>query len=302
MQVVCPKCKSRFNLPSGTKPGARLRCSVCMTVFSLPSEESSDYARQPSLSSGTLPPLGASDVPQSALPQLEEKKTHHPFLWFLVIVLVLGIAGYAAWETSTDFRSAIIGLKNRIVSEKTPAKSGQQVEKSSLQSEPSLAVPSQPMENATTPISVQGVKYQDRASVQPADVKKDNEVTPSQSVENGLYRLEKVRQYFVDNDKIGRILVIEGQVTAQRPFLASAVRVEAMIIGEDKKPLEKMEQKLGVKLSLFQLQTMDKEELENAVQLGQDIDVKKQYFSFMIIFCNPAKAVSEFTVKAIKNK
>ena len=70
MQVVCPKCKSRFNLPSGTKPGARLRCSVCMTVFSLPSEESSDYARKLSLSSETLPPLGASDVPQSALPQL----------------------------------------------------------------------------------------------------------------------------------------------------------------------------------------------------------------------------------------
>ena len=113
MQVVCPKCKSRFNLPSGTKPGARLRCSVCMTVFSLPSEESSDYARQPSLSSETLPPLGASDVPQSVLPPLDEKKTHHPILWFLVVVLFLGIAGYAAWEISDDFRGAVINLKNK---------------------------------------------------------------------------------------------------------------------------------------------------------------------------------------------
>ena len=302
MQVVCPKCKSRFNLPSGTKPGARLRCSVCMTVFSLPSEENSDYDRQSALSSGTLPPLGASDVPQSALPQLEEKKSHHPFLWFLVIVLALGIAGYAAWKTSTDFRSAVIGLKNKIVSEETPAKSGQQVEKSSLQSESSLAVSSQPMENATTPVPVQGAKYQECASVQPADVKKDNEVTLSQSVGNGLYRLEKVRQYFVDNYKIGRILVIEGQVTALQPFLASAVRVEAMIIGEDKKPMEKMQQKVGGKLSLFQLQTMGKEELENALHLEQDTDAKKQCFPFIFLFYNPKKTVNEFAVEILNDR
>lgn len=302
MQVVCPKCKSRFNLPAGTKPGARLRCSVCMTVFSLPSEESSDYARQLSLSSGTLPPLGASDVPQSALPQLEEKKSHHPFLWFLIIALVLGIAGYAAWETSPDFRSAVFGLKNKFESEKATAKPGQQVEKSFLQSETSPAVSSQPMVNATKPDSAPEIKYRESASGQSSEVKKDNGAAQPQAAGNGLYRLEKVRQYFVDNEKIGRILVIEGQVTAEEPFLASAVQVEAMIIGEDKKPLEKMQQKVGGKLSLFQLQTMDKEELGNALHHGEEPNVKKQNFPFMILFCNPVKTVSEFSVKVIENK
>ncbi|WP_300883193.1 zinc-ribbon domain-containing protein, partial [uncultured Desulfovibrio sp.] len=35
MQVKCPQCSSRFNLPEAlAKPGAKMRCSVCKTVFS----------------------------------------------------------------------------------------------------------------------------------------------------------------------------------------------------------------------------------------------------------------------------
>ena len=292
MQVVCPKCKSRFNLPSGTKPGARLRCSVCMTVFSLPSEESSDYARQPSLSSGTLPPLGASDVPQSALPQLEEKKSHHPFLWFLVVVLVLGIAGYAAWELSGDFRGAVINLKNKFVPAPTPVKSVQQPEGSVSRDESSLNNPGQGMENAAKPaetnMSISG------------DAQVPTQEQNSNNIDLHSLRLEKVRQYFVDNENVGRILVIEGQVVGQKPFLPSTVHVEAVIIGEDKKPLEKKEQKVGGNLSLLQLQKMDKEELENSQYSALDSNVKRQEFHFIVIFYNPVKTVSEFTIKISK--
>lgn len=294
MQVVCPKCKSRFNLPSGTKPGARLRCSVCMTVFSLPSEESSDYARQPSLSSGTLPPLGASDVPQSALPQLEEKKSHHPFLWFLVVVLVLGIAGYAAWELSGDFRGAVINLKNKFVPAPTPVKSVQQPEGSVSRDESSLNNPGQGMENATKPaetnMSISG------------DAQVPTQEQNSNNIDLHSLRLEKVRQYFVDNEKVGRILVIEGQVVGQKPFSSSSIHVEAVIIGEDKKPLEKKEQRVGEKLSFLQLQKMDKEELE-ATQFSElDAGNMQQDFPFVIIFYNPVKTVREFSVRIIKIK
>ena len=297
MQVVCPKCKSRFNLPSGTKPGARLRCSVCMTVFSLPSEESSDYARQPSLSSETLPPLGASDVPQSVLPPLDEKKTHHPILWFLVVVLFLGIAGYAAWEISDDVRGAVINLKNKFIPAQDPVKSVQQPEGSVSRDEASPVIPSQAMENATKPAETK--ELQSKAAA--------NEVAqvPSQEQESNevdlhSLRLEKVRQYFVDNEKVGRILVIEGQVVGQKPFLSSTAHVEAVIIGEDKKPLEKKEQKVGGNLSLLQLQKMDKEELENSLYSALDVNVKRQAFHFIVLFYNPMKTVSEFTIKIIK--
>lgn len=297
MQVVCPKCKSRFNLPSGTKPGARLRCSVCMTVFSLPSEESSDYARQSSLSSGTLPPLGASDVPQSALPQLEEKKAHHPFLWFLVVVLVLGIAGYAAWEISGDFRGVVINLKNKFVPAQAPVKSAQQPEGSVSRDEASPVIPGQAMENTTKPAETKEIQY--NMSTSGADQAFSQE-QDSNNIELHSLRLEKVRQYFVDNEKVGRILVIEGQVVGQKPFLPSTAHVEAVIIGEDKKPLEKKEQKVGGNLSLLQLQKMDKEELENSLYLALDANVKRQTFRFIVLFYNPMKTVSEFTIKIIK--
>lgn len=299
MQVVCPKCKSRFNLPSGTKPGARLRCSVCMTVFSLPSEESSDYARQSSLSSGTLPPLGASDVPQSVLPYLEEKKNHHPFLWFLVVVLVLGIAGYAAWEISSDFRGAVINLKNKFVPAQAPVKPVQQPEESVSRDESSPKIPGQAMENATKPVETKEIQYNMSTS---GATPVPSQEQDSNNIDLHSFRLEKVRQYFVDNEKVGRILVIEGLVVGQKPFLPSTVHVEAVLIGEDKKPLEKKEQKVGGKLSFLQLQKMDKEELE-ATQLSElDIENMQQDFPFIIIFYNPVKTVREFSVKIIKIK
>lgn len=297
MQVVCPKCKSRFNLPAGTKPGAHLRCSVCMTVFSLPSEENSDYAQQPSLSSGTLPPLGASDVPQSALPQLEEKKSHHPFLWFFIVVLVLGIAGYAAWEISDDFRGAVINLKNKFIPGQAPVKPVQQPEGSVSRDEASPVIPGQAMENATKPAESKEIQYNMSTS---GDAQAPSQKQDSNNIDLHSLRLEKVRQYFVDNEKVGRILVIEGQVFGQKPFLPSTAHVEAVIIGEDKKPLEKKEQKIGGKLSLLQLQKMDREELENSQYSAFDSNVSKQEFHFIVLFYNPIKTVSEFTIKIIK--
>lgn len=294
MQVVCPKCKSRFNLPSGTKPGARLRCSVCMTVFSLPSEESSGYARQSSFSSGTLPPLGASDVPQSALPQLEEKKSHHPFLWFLVVVLVLGIAGYAAWEISGDFRVAVINLKNKFVPAPTPVKSVQQPEGIVSRDEASPVIPSQAIENATKPAETEASQHK-TATNEVAQVSPQEQ--ESNKVDLHSLRLEKVRQYFVDNEKIGRILVIEGNIVSSEPFLASSVHVEASIIGEDKKTLEKRGQRIGGHLSTLQLQKMGRDELETAMYSELGVDEKKHEFPFMILFYNPAKTVSEFAVR-----
>lgn len=39
MEINCPSCSSKFNLPDKlAKPGAKLRCTVCKTVFQLPGE------------------------------------------------------------------------------------------------------------------------------------------------------------------------------------------------------------------------------------------------------------------------
>ena len=265
-----------------------------MTVFSLPSEESSDYARQSSLSSGTLPPLGASDVPQSVLPQMEEKKAHHPFLWFLVVVLVLGIAGYAAWEISGDFRGAVINLKNKFVPAQASLKSAQQAEGSVSRDEASPVIPGQAMENATKPAET-NMSISGEAQVPPQEQE-------SNEVDLHSLRLEKVRQYFVDNEKTGRILVIEGSVCSQESFKTSEFTIEAMIIGEDKKIIDKKLQRIGGHLSTLQLQKMDREEMEVAMYADMDDNVVKNEVPFIILFYNPAKRISEFSVRIISKK
>ena len=48
MEIQCPHCSSRFNLPDKlVKPGAKLRCSVCKNVFALetPGKRSSGQGR-----------------------------------------------------------------------------------------------------------------------------------------------------------------------------------------------------------------------------------------------------------------
>ena len=47
MQVTCPGCQSRFKLPEGVQPGARLRCSVCGTIFALPGDAEAQVPATP---------------------------------------------------------------------------------------------------------------------------------------------------------------------------------------------------------------------------------------------------------------
>lgn len=74
MQVSCPQCSSKFNLPDKmAKPGAKLRCTVCKNVFQLPGVQASASAPQP-------------------LPQLSARKKS-PLKWILAICLLLALGG-----------------------------------------------------------------------------------------------------------------------------------------------------------------------------------------------------------------
>ena len=59
MEVQCPQCTSRFNLPDSLgKPGARLRCSVCKHVFTLPGSR----------------PTGAAERKDKPLPRFKDPR------------------------------------------------------------------------------------------------------------------------------------------------------------------------------------------------------------------------------------
>lgn len=84
MEVNCPNCSSRFNLPDNlAKPGAKLRCAVCKTVFQLPGEQKA-------------PPLEKDEK----LPAMSKPKSRKK-LWLLLLLLLLlfalGLGGAGGW-------------------------------------------------------------------------------------------------------------------------------------------------------------------------------------------------------------
>lgn len=82
MQVSCPKCSSRFNLPDKlARPGARLRCAVCKNVFQLPGAPRAEPEIAPK-ESGPLPSMQARPKSRRAL--------------WIVIFALLVVAGGAA--------------------------------------------------------------------------------------------------------------------------------------------------------------------------------------------------------------
>lgn len=74
--------------------------------------------------------------------------------------------------------------------------------------------------------------------------------------------MRNVRQYYVDNDKVGKVFVIEGRVVNEFPQPKELVTVEAAIYDKDKKPLSVKRQIAGAQLSLFQLQVLSEKEME----------------------------------------
>lgn len=80
MEVSCPECSSKFNLPDHlAKPGAKLRCAVCKKVFQLPGKPEAA-------------PRAAESLPTMAAPRKSKLK-----LWLIMALLAALIAGGGTW-------------------------------------------------------------------------------------------------------------------------------------------------------------------------------------------------------------
>ncbi len=219
MEIKCPNCGSRFNLPDQlAKPGVKLRCSVCKTVFTYEPEV----------------PLAE----QGPLPEMPIKKKLPLVKLALIFVLVLAFAGGGWYYYS---------LKS--------------------------------------------------AAKQP------NEQEIAKQVE--LLTMRNVRQYYVDNEKVGKVFVIEGRVVNEFPQPKELITIEAAIYDKDKKALAVKKQLGGVQLSLFQLQVLSEKEMEsflnNKVEiLTNNTNVPRGgEVPFMVLFYAPPEGVAEFGVRIV---
>jgi len=235
MEINCPQCGSTFNLPAtAARPGAKLRCSVCKTVFSLPDkapEDKKDDAQ------------GHYSPPHEPLQMAKPVRSKKILLYSLLALFVLGgAAGGGLWWYMQG-------------------KAG------SISTAPSSAIPlAQKVERLT---------------------------------------MRNVRQYYVTNEKIGAISVIEGKVVNGFPTPKELIEVEAALYGQDRNPMVSKRQFAGASLSLFQLQVLGEKDLEAFINNKLEVLANNTNIPsggevpFMVLFYNPPSTVAEFGVKIV---
>lgn len=120
-----------------------------------------------------------------------------------------------------------------------------------------------------------------------------------------LIALRGVRQYNINNEKIGNISVIEGKTVNGFPEPRELIRVEASLYDAAGNVLVSKQQLAGTSVSLFQLQVLGEQELEQALANKIDILTNNTNVApggevpFMVVFYNPPDNATEFGVKVI---
>lgn len=120
-----------------------------------------------------------------------------------------------------------------------------------------------------------------------------------------LIALRGVRQYNINNEKIGNISVIEGKTVNGFPDPRELIRVEAALYDAAGNVLVSKQQLAGTSVSLFQLQVLGEQELEQALANKIDILTNNTNVApggevpFMVVFYNPPDNAAEFGVKVI---
>lgn len=83
MEVTCPECSSRFNLPDKlAKPGAKLRCAICKNVFEIP---------------GAKKAAAAASRGPDKLPSMAARSAKKTGLWIAAALLLAVICGGASY-------------------------------------------------------------------------------------------------------------------------------------------------------------------------------------------------------------
>lgn len=117
--------------------------------------------------------------------------------------------------------------------------------------------------------------------------------------------LRGVRQYNISNEKLGNISVVEGKVVNGFNQPRELIRIEASLYDSAGNALLSKQQLAGTSLSLFQLQVLGEQELEQA--LANKIDIMATNTNvlpggevpFMVVFYGPPDNAVEFGVKII---
>ena len=311
MNVTCPQCNTVYRLPDEkVKPGVKLRCSVCRHIFALAVEEAPillekqevvpareekpapengplDFGREPRRASapehggsGALS-LGGDASGSSLSLSMEEPRRERSTAEREMQGLRLDGAGSAEAFGGLDMprkkRSFLPGFLSFVFCaalcggcwwmwQHTPYLDGLK----------GLVAPYLGLEtaDASDPLSL---------------VSK--------------LELRDVRQYQVKNEKLGNLIIIEGKVMNNFPTPRELIRLEAELYDASGTMLVSQKQLAGSSISSFQLEALDKEELDKA--LNSTLDVVSTNVNvlpgsevpFTVVFVDPPAGASDYKVR-----
>ena len=138
--------------------------------------------------------------------------------------------------------------------------------------------------------------------------KNNEENSDSGDVEVQDIVLNNVRQYMVDNEKIGQLLVIEGKVHNQSQKSKKGVKLKAQLYDDQGEVLQDKTFLSGKSVSLFQLQILNREKLEDKLNLGESasreekVVTPQKAIKFMCVFFNPPQKLAEFSLQVVEAK
>lgn len=118
--------------------------------------------------------------------------------------------------------------------------------------------------------------------------------------------LQDVRQYFVNNEKVGELFVIEGSAVNNFPAVKERVKLQAELYDAQGQVVQSKQFLCGNTASLFQLQVLSREELNAVLQAKVGVLTNNtnlttgQAVPFMVVFYNPPGSVQEFGLTVVE--
>lgn len=319
MIVICPSCSTKYNLPDDrARPGAKLKCTLCKSVFPIesatpPAAGAPDFdAVMGGLGTGGFgmggpddAAAGTSGAASGTVSANGAELDHGPFDVAPNPEADLDAAARPKVQADARKRgsaddgpdvSDIIGsMKGYNLDDAPPAtpprKYGWPVIAGFVAVLLAVAV--------GVALRFTGIWPGDKAAEMPPPAVNGTEQIKSIALRN-------YRQYYVNNEKVGQVAVIEGKVVNNFPSPRELIKIEASLYDAAGTAVVTKQQLCGVTVSLFQLQVLGEQELETA--LNNKIEILTNNTNvppggevpFMVVFYNPPASVAEFGVKVVE--
>lgn len=309
MVICCPKCQSKFALDAEkANPLAKARCSVCGNVFTLADGMSDEEFREASarvVAAKTAVEQPANPPVQADMPEAEEPESREESDAEVAQTVSSILKG-----VDNDF-DLDAGSHPRREKQGRGAKIFATIAIIVIIAVVALYVGSKVTgEDSSFNRIAQSLSGRDAEAPQDGTEQTDASQNGADRAEENIKDLviHSVHQYYVKNEKIGQLFVIEGKVLNSFNEPKGLIKVEATLFDGQGKVLMQREQFCGSTATHFQLQVLSRQDLEAALNNKVEILTNNTNIlpgsevPFMVVFVNPPDTVREFVVRVVEAK